>query len=185
MAGGRLKGEMPPANYAQLARALRLWSQASDRRDALGAVAAALGQTPSRDLQDWIELASHRLAVYGTLAPGKSNHGQLAGLGGNWSRGFVRGTLRPAGWAQTLGYPGLIWNPAGERVAVQLFESRDLPQHWNRLDEFEGEDYQRLLIPVEQQGNLLAANIYAFVRGPGHGIRWRLRSSPHREFTPG
>jgi 4'-phosphopantetheinyl transferase len=104
---------------------------------------------------------ARRLAVYGTLAPGKSNHGQLAGLSGKWSHGTVRGTLRPAGWGLTHGFPGLIWNPSGDRVAVQVFDSADLERHWDRLDAFEGTDYQRLLIPVEQDGSLVVANIYA------------------------
>lgn len=139
----------------------RACSTARGPDEALRALAAVMGQAPPQDVEEWLGFPSRRLAVYGTLAPGKSNYGQLAGLAGTWSRGTVRGTLRPAGWGQAHGFPGLIWNPAGERVAVQLFESRDLEQNWDRLDAFEGEDYQRLLIPVEQQGRLSVANIYA------------------------
>ncbi len=163
--GSIKKTPMSPANYEQLARALRKWNRvcgtARDADEALEALAAAMGQAPPQDVEEWLGFPSRRLAVYGTLAPGKSNHGQLAGLAGTWGRGVVRGTLRPAGWGQAHGFPGLIWNPAGERVAVQLFESKDLEHHWDRLDAFEGKDYQRLPIPVEQQGRLLVANIYA------------------------
>ncbi|HEV2688593.1 MAG TPA: gamma-glutamylcyclotransferase family protein [Bryobacteraceae bacterium] len=107
-----------------------------------------------------LELADRRLAVYGTLAPGESNHWVLDGLEGTWTAGTVRGTLRPAGWAATHGFPGLIWNPEGERIAVKIFESRDLPRHWERIDAFEGDDYPRRLIPVERDGRLVIANIY-------------------------
>jgi len=39
-----------------------------------------------------------RLATYGTLAPGRPNHGQLTGLSGRWLVGHVRGSLVQAGW---------------------------------------------------------------------------------------
>lgn len=147
-------------DYEQLARALRLWTEAPREPAAVEALAGAMRQSPTGNVEEWLSFPAHRLAVYGTLAPGKSNHGQLAGLSGKWSHGTVRGTLRPAGWGVTHGFPGLIWNPSGDRVAVQLFESQDLERHWERLDAFEGEDYQRLLIPVELDGSLVAANIY-------------------------
>jgi hypothetical protein len=47
-----------------------------------------------------------RLATYGTLAPGRRNHGQLNELPGRWLVGQVRGSLAEAGWGATLGYPG-------------------------------------------------------------------------------
>jgi len=37
--------------------------------------------------------AEHRLATYGTLAPGRPNHHQLDGLTGRWLEGHVNGTL--------------------------------------------------------------------------------------------
>ena len=46
---------------------------------------------PNRDRADW------RLAVYGTLAPGRPNHHQLSALSGRWSEGHVRGQLHEAG----------------------------------------------------------------------------------------
>lgn len=107
-----------------------------------------------------MRMASMRLAVYGTLAPGEVNHHQLNGLTGSWSKGVVRGDKDAHGWGLTHGFPGLRWNPEGGTVAVQVFESADLPAHWKRLDEFEGADYRRVLIPVEQDGRLIIANIY-------------------------
>lgn len=72
----------------------------------------------------------HHLAVYGSLAPGRSNHGQLAGLAGTWVAGTVRGRLRDNGWGAGLGYPALTLAGDGEAIAVQLFVSADLPAHW-------------------------------------------------------
>lgn len=101
-----------------------------------------------------------RLAVYGTLAPGRSNHHQLAGLKGRWRKGTVRGRLFPSGWGAALGYPGLVLDERGEVVEVQLFESPDLPAHWQRLDEFEGTGYQRVTVAVALAEEMLPACIY-------------------------
>jgi gamma-glutamylcyclotransferase (GGCT)/AIG2-like uncharacterized protein YtfP len=104
----------------------------------------------------------HRLAVYGTLAPGRSNHGQLAGLNGVWSHGTVRGTLHQAGWGAGEGYPGLTLDPEGAEVAVQVFTSSDLPAHWARLDAFEGTDYRRVAVTViGPDGDAVETFIYA------------------------
>jgi gamma-glutamylcyclotransferase (GGCT)/AIG2-like uncharacterized protein YtfP len=103
----------------------------------------------------------HRLAVYGTLAPGRSNHHQLAGLAGDWTHGVVRGERLAAGWGAGVGYPGLRLDPQGAEVAVQVFTSPDLPAHWARLDAFEGADYRRALARVQgADGGEVEAFIY-------------------------
>ncbi|HEY7515716.1 MAG TPA: gamma-glutamylcyclotransferase [Vicinamibacteria bacterium] len=106
--------------------------------------------------------AHHRLAVYGSLGPGKSNHGQLAGLEGRWLGGLsVRGHLVQEGWGSGTGYPGLRWSVSGPLVDVQLFVSPDLPGHWDRLDRFEGEDYSRILVPLFRDRAVVeVANLY-------------------------
>ena len=103
----------------------------------------------------------HRLAVYGSLAPSKSNHHQLAGLSGEWRPGVVRGQLRNQGWGSGQGFPGLTPDLAGPEVQVQVFVSPDLPAHWDRLDAFEGADYRRVLIEVATPDGPLEAYIYA------------------------
>jgi gamma-glutamylcyclotransferase (GGCT)/AIG2-like uncharacterized protein YtfP len=103
----------------------------------------------------------HRLAVYGTLAPGRSNHHQLVGLDGHWRAGAVRGRLVAEGWAATEGYPALFPDPAGPVVEIQLFESADLPRHWERLDDFEGPGYHRIAIAVSTGEETVDAWIYA------------------------
>lgn len=101
-----------------------------------------------------------RLAVYGTLAPGRPNHDQLDGLTGSWIEGTVRGRLLEEGWGIELGYPGIILDIGGPSVGVQLFESSDLPDHWARLDEFEGAGYRRAATTVSTAEGDLSAFIY-------------------------
>jgi hypothetical protein len=59
-----------------------------------------------------------------------------------------------------MGYPGIRWDPDGPPVSVQVFRSLDLPAAWPRIDEFEGVDYRRILVPVAVDDGLLVANIY-------------------------
>jgi gamma-glutamylcyclotransferase (GGCT)/AIG2-like uncharacterized protein YtfP len=109
--------------------------------------------------------ADTRLATYGTLAPGRVNHYQLAGMTGTWRQGTVRGWLRVAGWAATLGYPALILDPTGPLVDVYLFDSPELPEHWSRLDEFEGIEYQRVVTQVHTSDGDVPAWIYVIRSG--------------------
>jgi gamma-glutamylcyclotransferase (GGCT)/AIG2-like uncharacterized protein YtfP len=104
--------------------------------------------------------ADRRLATYGTLAPGRPNHHQLARLKGQWRQGTVRGRLVKAGWGAALGFPGLILDPSGSVVEVHLFESDDLPHHWARLDAFEGTGYRRTVTQVHTADGGLEAWIY-------------------------
>jgi gamma-glutamylcyclotransferase (GGCT)/AIG2-like uncharacterized protein YtfP len=108
----------------------------------------------------WDRAADTRLATYGTLAPGQANHHQLAGLEGQWRQGTVRGRLVDAGWGAALGYPGLVLDPLGPVVEVYLFESAELPDHWPRLDEFEGTGYRRVVTQVRTAGGELDAWVY-------------------------
>lgn len=102
------------------------------------------------------------LFVYGTLAPGQSNHRVLAGLSGRWISGWVRGQRFEDGGGAAAGYPGLILDPAGGRVSGLLFLSRDLPRHWVRLDRFEGPGYRRVQTPVHlPDGTVCIAQAYA------------------------
>jgi len=104
--------------------------------------------------------ADIRLATYGTLAPGRANHHQLARLKGQWRKGTVRGRLVEAGWGAALGFPGLVLDPLGPSVGVYLFESADLPHHWARLDTFEGTGYRRAITQVHTAEGALEAWIY-------------------------
>ena len=90
-----------------------------------------------------------RLAVYGTLAPGESNNHVLEDhMTGEWFQGWVHGQVGAHGWGQYEGYPGIILDADLPEVAVQVFESAQLADHWDRLDQFEGEGYRRIKIEV-------------------------------------
>jgi gamma-glutamylcyclotransferase (GGCT)/AIG2-like uncharacterized protein YtfP len=98
---------------------------------------------------------SQKLAVYGTLAPGHPNHDQLAGLVGTWQPCELRGRI------DTRVHRVFTWDPRGAAVPAMLFTSDGLPEHWWRLDEFEGPDYRRILVPVFADGAFLTvANVY-------------------------
>lgn len=103
------------------------------------------------------------LATYGTLAPGRENHHELAGMAGHWQPGTVRGHLVPEGWGAALGYPALRLDPKGPEVPVWIFHSPDLAAHWARLDAFEGEGYARVKVTCETAEGPVQAWLYAGV----------------------
>ncbi len=107
----------------------------------------------------------HKLAIYGTLAPGEVNHQQIAGLGGQWSNAALRGHRGTIDQGIHRGLPGLRLDPHGPVMAVKLLVSIKLPGAWVRLDRFESTEMQRLLVPLEQGGRLVGvANVYTLRR---------------------
>ncbi|MEM6382932.1 MAG: gamma-glutamylcyclotransferase family protein [Pseudomonadota bacterium] len=111
--------------------------------------------------------ATHRLASYGSLAPGRENAGQLDALKGTWTKGIVHGRLVKQGWGHWIGYPGAILSTDGEPIEVLIFTSHDLPDHWDRLDAFEGEGYRRVVAPATlESGDVIDVSIYE-VRATG------------------
>jgi gamma-glutamylcyclotransferase (GGCT)/AIG2-like uncharacterized protein YtfP len=116
------------------------------------------GQRESGSAADRAALC--RLATYGTLAPGRPNHHLLDALEGHWSEGHVYGKLADAGWGAGLGYPALILDPDGLAIPVHVFESMNLPDHWSRLDDFEGPGYQRVVTSVSTPTGDVDASIY-------------------------
>jgi gamma-glutamylcyclotransferase (GGCT)/AIG2-like uncharacterized protein YtfP len=110
-----------------------------------------------------------RLAVYGTLQPGQPNHHQLTGLVGHWIPGRVTGRLFSEGWGAALGFPALVLDPAGPWVEVQILQSEDLPQHWDRLDAFEGRGYRRVVCTADTEHGALDTHIYVLAGEPSEG----------------
>lgn len=104
--------------------------------------------------------ATTALAVYGTLAPGQENHGQIAMIAGRWRLGTVRGRLAPEAWGAALGDPDLVLDPEASVVEVHVHEPDDLPTHGARLDEFEGPGYRSLPVTVDLAPALRIASIY-------------------------
>lgn len=102
-----------------------------------------------------------RLFVYGTLAPGRPNEHLLAQVSGSWEPAVVRGKLLEEGWGAAAGYPGMILDERGDEVHGLVFTSQELEAHWARLDEFEGEGYERVLVSaLLQDGTQIEAYIY-------------------------
>lgn len=104
---------------------------------------------------------THRLFVYGTLAPGRPNEHVLADVLGEWEPATVTGTLLQEGWGAAIGYPGIILDKHGGEIEGFLFSSERLIEHWSCLDEFEGEGYERVLTTVNlKDGTSVDAYIY-------------------------
>ena len=101
-----------------------------------------------------------RLAVYGSLAPGRSNHHHLASISGTWGSGWVEGILRDRGWGAAAGYPGIRLQTGGPRVDVSVLESHELNRDWGRLDAFEGDEYRRVQVEIH---GLDAASVVGFI----------------------
>jgi len=106
--------------------------------------------------------ASRHLIVYGSMAPGGLIHGLVCDLAGEWKRGWITGELLERGWGAAMGYPALRWCPEGRQIDAFLFISPELPTHWQRLDEFEGLEYRRILAPFwTEDGQVWVGNVYA------------------------
>ncbi|MEJ2084896.1 MAG: GNAT family N-acetyltransferase, partial [Acidobacteriota bacterium] len=122
---------------------------------------------------------AERLAVYGSLGPGKENHHVVAHLPGRWHRGQVHGDLFDQGWGAGLGYPAMCWRPQGNTIAVDLLESPSLATAWKEIDRFEGSGYVRILVPVFVDRRFYCvANLYemAHARDPDAKPQWILET---------
>lgn len=113
--------------------------------------------------------SSHRLFVYGTLAPGRANHRLLENLRGDWQEAEIRGTLYANGLGPTLGYPLVDLDQPTEAISGYLFSSLDLPDHWAALDEFEGAGYRRVITTVTLHDR---APVDAYVYALDHDLEW-------------
>lgn len=86
------------------------------------------------------------LIIYGSLAPGESNHSIMDPIKGEWKKATIKGKLLEGGWGSSLGYHG--FTPANsdeaEIINAYVLFSKDLTASWNYLDEFEGDGYIRI-----------------------------------------
>ncbi len=103
-----------------------------------------------------VDNPEERLIVYGSLAPGGVNSFLLRPLGGTWQKCVIRGRME-----RFRGFKFFKHDPGGDEHQAWLFTSPALPGKYAELDDFEGEEYQRILIPAEVEGHRLMANIYA------------------------
>lgn len=86
----------------------------------------------------------------------------MENIGGEWEEAFVRGELVKKGWGSDVGYPAIIPDENGEKVNGYLFKSENLRDHWKYLDEFEGSEYERILIKAETNNKII---VNAFIYG--------------------
>lgn len=105
-----------------------------------------------------------RLFVYGTLVPDGVNHHMLEHLCGEWTPASIFGVVIEKGWGADHGCPGLILDKTSEqakRVNGYVFSSQDLAAYWQALDEFEGEEYKRVVAHVSlDSGEQVEAYVY-------------------------
>ncbi len=104
------------------------------------------------------------LIIYGSLAPNAPNHSVVAHIKGDWQQGIVRGKLLKEGWGADIGYLG--FQPCSieeqEEIPVFVLFSEELPANWAYLDDFEGEEYKRILAKYElKNGQTGVGRIYA------------------------
>lgn len=132
----------------------RGWRQIRPQRDLVQSPTSIAASTEARHVTE-------RLFVYGTLAPGRPNEHVLAGVTGEWQPATVRGELRQEGWGAAIGFAGIVLEERGPEVHGMLFSSEGLRDHWRRLDDFEGDGYERVLSTVTlQDGGTALAYIY-------------------------
>lgn len=104
------------------------------------------------------------LIIYGSLAPGESNHAVMDPIKGDWQKAIIRGKLLEGGWGSSLGYNGFIpvHTEEAETINCYVLFSKDLLSHWDYLDEFEGDGYVRIQTEYElENGKKGIAFIYA------------------------
>ena len=102
-----------------------------------------------------------RLFVYGTLAPGRTNHSVLEPIPGTWETATLKGYLLDEGWGATMGFPGIVPSEDGEEIKGYVLSSDRLSEHWTMLDEFEGDDYERIPVLVTiESGEKVKAYVY-------------------------
>ncbi len=106
-------------------------------------------------IEEIFQRPENRLAAYGTLRPGQSNFKIVSEISGQWLPGIIRGSVR-----EVAGYPAYTWNQEGEKVTVDVLISDQLVKEYPRVDEFEGPNYKRTLVPVLMDDCYHVCNVY-------------------------
>jgi gamma-glutamylcyclotransferase (GGCT)/AIG2-like uncharacterized protein YtfP len=85
----------------------------------------------------------------------------LAEIGGEWEPAILKGNLVERGWGASIGYPGIVIDESGDDVHGHIFSSSNLDAKWDYLDEFEGEEYERIVTSVTlRSGEQVQSHIY-------------------------
>ena len=88
----------------------------------------------------------NQLFVYGTLCPNQENAHILGGIGGDWQKASVHGTIHILDWGPDKGLPAIILNDKDSLVEGYLFRTEKLAENWQMLDDFEGFQYKRVQV---------------------------------------
>lgn len=97
-----------------------------------------------------LDYPDEKLVVYGTLARNGINNSIIANLKGKWEKCKIEGMI-----SEENGLPYFRWTKNGNFIIADLFTSQDLIKNWETIDRFEGRKYQRRLIPVFLDQNLI------------------------------
>ena len=109
-----------------------------------------------------IDLMVERLFVYGTLAPGCPNEHILKNIDGTWQEATVIGKLKEKGWGAKMGYFGIELDNNKDAIKGFIFQSKNLSNYWDMLDNFEGKEYKRVITKAKlANGSIVEAYIYA------------------------
>ena len=90
----------------------------------------------------------NQLFVYGKLCPNRENAHILGGIGGDWQKASVHGTIHILDWGPDKGLPALVLAEQDPLIMGYLFSTEKLEQNWQMLDEFEGFQYERVVAEV-------------------------------------
>ncbi len=73
----------------------------------------------------------------------------------------MKGHLKQCGWGAEMGYPAIVLDEDGEDVSGYVFSSGNLAKHWNELDDFEGDEYERVVAEVRMDDHRsIQAHVY-------------------------
>lgn len=101
------------------------------------------------DTASLLNLGLNILRLGDTLATTRLNAAYKNPESSPWQGGTVRGRLEEKGWGAAVGFPGIVLGAASStEVDGWLLTATALADHWAELDEFEGDEYERLLTDV-------------------------------------
>ena len=106
----------------------------------------------------------YSLIIYGSLAPNGPNHSVIEHIKGEYKKAKVKGKLENKGWGAELGFLGFRHASIEEQTEIAgiVLFSEELVENWQRLDDFEGTGYRRVLAKYElDTGEIGVGNIYA------------------------
>jgi gamma-glutamylcyclotransferase (GGCT)/AIG2-like uncharacterized protein YtfP len=85
-----------------------------------------------------------KIFVYGSLMPNEKNNFILKKLNGTWRKAYTFGHLKIINLGIKEKYKSIILDIKGKKIFGYIFSSFALKYLWKQLDEFEGDNYQRV-----------------------------------------